>query len=543
MKRILHNAKIYVERGTFCQALSMEDGIITHIGSNEEIMKNAGDDCEIIDCGGRTVIPGLNDSHMHLLLLGINMREVKTDDVTSIVHLIERCREFIKNNPDSAKNGIHSIGWNQDNFTGEKRMPTKEDLDKISTEIPIVLERICGHILTVNTKALEILGMTEKAPDIPGGECRTGEDGKPNGIFTESACIVANQAIPPVSEEECEAALKKAMEYAVSRGLTTVQSNDVGSAWCNRIDVFKLFRDFYEEGKALLRYTHQMCFDTPEEFKEFLLSGEREKSCYGKYSWLSVGPLKLFKDGSLGARTALVRDGYVGDRDNHGIDWTPSDSMDRYCSIAKEYGVQVVTHCIGDEASSQTIDSYEKAFVDGENKLRHSLVHCQITDQALLDRIVEKGILVQAQPIFINFDMTILEDLCGQKLASTSYNFGTLLKRGVKLSYGTDCPVEDCDPFANIYTAVTRKGLDGKPDEGFFPEQCVDVETAIDAYTAGSAYNEFKEDVKGRLKPGHMADMVILDKDIFQIDPMEIKNINPVMTIVGGETVYSTAME
>ena len=198
----------------------------------------------------------------------------------------------------------------------------------------------------------------------------------------------------------------------------------------------------------------------------------------------------------------------------------------------------MITHCIGDEAVRRTVECYERAFVDGKNKLRHAVVHCQITDRALLERIAKDDILVFAQPIFLDYDMNIVEKLCGKELASTSYAFGTLLRMGVHLSYGTDCPVEDCNPFPNIYIAVTRKDRQGRPAGGFYPGECVDVETAIDAYTMESAYAEFQEDVKGRLQPGYYADMVLLDRDIFTVDPMEIKDILPVMTIVGGKVVY-----
>ena len=177
--------------------------------------------------------------------------------------------------------------------------------------------------------------------------------------------------------------------------------------------------------------------------------------------------------------------------------------------------------------------------MDGDNTLRHALVHCQSTDREILDRIVEKDIYVMAQPIFIDYDMTILEKLCGKELASTSYNFGTLLREGAHLSYGTDCPVEDCNPFDNLYMAVTRKDRNGNPEGGFFPAECVDVETAVDAYTLESARNEFQEDRKGRLKPGYYADLVVLDRDIFTVDPIEIREILPVMTMVGGKIVYT----
>ena len=294
----------------------------------------------------------------------------------------------------------------------------------------------------------------------------------------------------------------------------------------------------YDNGEGKVRYRHQVCFNNLKDFEEYLTHGEYAVGEYKKGSWLTLGPLKLFKDGSLGARTGLMSQGYVDDPENHGLEWISVEDMDRYCQLAKEHNLQVITHCIGDEAVRRTVGCYERAFVDGKNKLRHAVVHCQITDRALLERIAKDDILVFAQPIFLDYDMNIVEKLCGKELASTSYAFGTLLRMGVHLSYGTDCPVEDCNPFTNIYMAVTRKDRQGHPAGGFYPGECVDVETAIDAYTKESAYAEFQEDVKGRLMPGYYADMVLLDRDIFTVDPMEIKDILPVMTIVGGKVVY-----
>jgi len=555
MKRAFVNAKIYVEKGVYAQALLVKDGMIEAVGSDEEVLAAAeagGGDFEKVDCGGRTIIPGLNDSHMHLFMFGRNLAKAKTDDVKSIEEMIQRCRDFIAEHPERVVHGLHSMGWNQDNFTeGEKQMPTRHDLDRISTEIPVIMERVCGHLLTVNTKAIEVLGFDKEVPDIPGGEVRLEEDGFPSGIFTENACHVANALIPAPNEEERRAAIRAGMEYAVSHGLTSVQCNDVGYPEFKGQDAFDLYRKIYEEGEGLLRFRHQVLFDSPEEFEACLTTGEYAKygetaggygplcSAGGPDAWLTLGPLKLYKDGSLGARTAMMINGYVGDRDNHGVSCLSPEEMDRYCAIAKKHGVQVVTHAIGDLAADEVMDSYEKAFVDGENKLRHSLVHCQITNEGQLKRIADQDILVQAQPIFMGSDMGILEGLVGPELADTSYNFGTLLRMGAHLSYGTDCPVEDCNPFLNLHQAINRRHQDGRPcEEGFNPKEKVDVETAIDAYTYESTYCEFKEHVKGRIKPGYYADFAVLDTDIFTCDPMQIKDILPVMTVVGGKTVY-----
>ena len=539
MKTILHNAKVYVEKGCYKQAVLIDDGVIRKVGADEEILAAADEFTQVIDCEGKTLIPGLNDSHLHFMQTGEVMNQAKIDGVTSIEEMIQICREFADTHPDQVKKGLHAIGWNQDLFVGSDRMPDRHDLDKISTEFPIVLERVCGHIVSTNTKLIEMLGIDGSSPQFPDGEFLIGEDGYPNGIFTANACNIAKALIPDFSMEERRRILVETMKDAVSCGITSVQSNDVGTTFMDGPAAFALLHDIYDKGEALIRYRHQVCFNDFSAFEEYLKEGEFAKGKYERDSWLTLGPLKLFKDGSLGARTALMRNGYESDRENHGLEWIKPEEMEKYCQLAKEYGLQVVTHVIGDAAVERTIDCYEHAFVDGKNKLRHALIHCQITDEALLDRIAEKDILVFAQPIFLDYDMNIVEELCGSELTSTSYAFGSLYRKGAHVSYGTDCPVEYYNPFENIYMAVTRKNRKGQPAGGFYPKECVDVETAVDAYTYESAYAEFMEDRKGRIREGYYADMVLLDRDIFTVDPMEIKEIKPVMTMVGGKIVYT----
>lgn len=538
METILFNGKIYVDRDEFVQGIFIEDGIIKKIGTNSEVMACASEDTKIIDCYGKTVIPGLNDSHMHFMQMGETMHQVNIDGVSSIAEMIERGKQFIKKYPQRVVNGMHAIGWNQDLFKDGDRMPDRFDLDKISTEIPIVFERVCGHIVSSNTKAIEILGIDGNSPQFPGGDFLIGEDGYPNGIFTENACNMIKNVIPDFSIEERRDILIESMHYAVQHGLTSVQSNDVGTTFMDGPAAFKLFHDVYDNNEGLIRYRHQVCFNDLGEFETYLKEGEFAKGKYDEDSWLTIGPLKLFKDGSLGARTALMRNDYKDAPGNQGLVWLKNEEMEKYCQLAKKYNLQVITHAIGDLAIEDTIKCYENAFVDGKNKLRHTLVHCQITDEALLNRIAKDEIPVMAQPVFLDYDMHVVESRCGKELSSTSYAFNTLRKKGVHVAYGTDCPVENCNPFACIYAAVTRKDFKGYPENGFYPNECVDVPAAIDAYTIESAYMEFMEDKKGRIKEGYYADVVVLDRDIFTIDPMEIKDIKPCLTMVGGKVVY-----
>ena len=540
MERIvLKNGKIYQQRGQFAQALCIEDGVIAAVGSDSELAHLEAD-ATVYDCGGRTVIPGLNDSHLHLLHVADQLARVDIGSCTSVEDLIERCRAFLETHPHARANGLHSVGWNQDLFD-EPRIPTRHDLDRIATDIPIVLERICGHILSTNTRAIEMLGLTADSPQYVGGTFEFGEDGQPNGIFTENACRYAVDLIPAPSAEEQEALLLQTMQYAVAHGLTSVQSNDAGTSRSAALgpQFFAMVRQIFARGDAPLRYRHQVCFQTPEQFDRFLRSGEREHPAYQGDSWLTMGPLKLFKDGSLGARTATMRKEYQDDPGNFGVECTDDALMREFCRMAQEAGMQVVTHAIGDDAICRTLDAYDSVNQPGQNPLRHGVVHCQITDRAMLQRMADNQIPAFFQPICLDYDMRVVESRVGKELAETSYAFATFPKMGGKVSYGTDAPVENCNPFPNIYSAVTRKNLAGQPEGGFVPEERVDIYDAIDAYTAGSAWCEFAEDVKGRLKPGFLADLVVLDTDIFTCAEAQIPHILPVMTMVGGKVVYS----
>lgn len=445
-------------------------------------------------------------------------------------------QNLYEKNPKRCEKGIHAIGWNQDLFVEDKRIPNRFDLDKISIEIPIVLERVCDHIVSSNTKVIEILGLTKDSPQYPDGEFLIGEDGYPSGVYTANACNFAKDVIPDFTLEERREMLIETMDYAISCGLTSVQSNDVGTTFMNGPVAFALLKDIYKENKKI-RYRHQVCFNDFSEFEKYLTVGEFKSEDY-KDNYLKLGPLKLFKDGSLGARAALMRKGYNDDKENYGLPWIKDEEMRKYVNLASENNLQVITHAIGDKAIEDTVKCYEESFKNGKNNLRHTLVHCQITDRELVERIAKDDICVMAQPIFLDYDMKIVEDRCGRDLASTSYAFKSLKDLGAHVAYGTDAPVENLNPFPIIYMAVTRKDKLGKPEGGFYPRECVDVYEAIDAYTVESAYVEFEEDIKGRIKKDFLADFVVLDRDIFTIDPMEIKEIKPLMTIVGGKIVY-----
>jgi predicted amidohydrolase YtcJ len=536
MKKVFYNGKVYVDRDVFEEAILVEHDRITAVGKNEDILSVAGD-AEKYDCEGRTVIPGFNDSHLHLAYLGQSMMNVDLSDCKSVEEIVDKCIAFRKAHPERAKNGLFSQSWNQDDFDPDKRrVPTRHDLDKIATDIPVVLARRCGHSSTANTKALKMIGLSKENNKIEGGDVILEEDGTPNGYLCENAAFAAMNILPPPTMEQRKAALLKAMEYAVAHGITSVQSNDVGIMIPDRKQGHDMIRSLYEEGKALLRYRSQVGCPGIQDLKDFIAGPEFREE--GFDDWFSIGPLKMFKDGSLGARTATVRHEYLDDPGNFGVETTDDETQQKMVDYAAAHDLQVVTHVIGDDAIEKTTAAYEKTYTGGKNKLRHCLIHCQITDLPLLERIKESGVLIAYQPIFLQSDLHAIESRCGKDLSATFLAMKTAKDLDIRASYGSDCPVEDCNPFLCVYCAVNRKDLTGFPEGGFYPAECVDVPTAIDAYTVESAYMEFKEDVKGRIKPGHYADLVILDQDIFTVDPMKIKDILPVLTMVGGKIVY-----
>ena len=537
MKKLaLKNAKIYLEKDRFASALYAENGVIRAVGSEEDLLPLC-DGAEILDCGGRTVVPGFNDSHMHLLMVGIGMAQVNITDVRSADELVERVSAFLGNHPEVRRRGIQSVGWNQDFFTGDKRLPTRWDLDRISADIPIILERVCGHVVTVNSKVLELMGVHKGAPQFPGGTWEADENGEPNGILTELTCNRANAVFAPYSDEEYADMFLTAAKYALSRGVTSVQSNDAGTAPAPAETVFRVIRDLYVKDRCKLRYRHQLSFPSPEAFAAWAEGDKTQYLCDNDK--LTLGPLKLFKDGSLGARTATMRQEYRDDPGNFGVEAVSHEDMKAFCAIADKHDIQVVTHAIGDKAIADTVTCYEGVLRDGDNPLRHGLVHCQITDWPLLERIGRDQLQAMVQPVFLDYDMHAILPRCGEELASTSYAFRSLKELGAQLSFGSDSPVEDCDPFPNLYSAVTRKDHTGAPEGGFFPQECLDISDAVDAYTVGSAHAEFRENDKGRLLPGYVADFVVLDTDIFTCDPMAIRTAGPVMTFVGGELAWS----
>lgn len=529
---LLYNGKIYLEKGRFAQAIRVSGGRIAAVGENDPLLA-AAEGAEKIDLAGKTVIPGLIDSHMHLFNVGRTLRAVQLHGANALSEVLARCRAYLEDNRPAPGSVIVGRGWNHDYFTDAHRMPNRHDLDQVTTDHALILTRACGHTLVCNTRALEMAGVTADTPQPEGGAFELDETGRPNGVFKEHAMGLIQSLITDPSFEESRKILQTAMAHASAHGITSVQTNDMYEDNYQR--VWNAYQSLADEGLSTVRVYQQCGFSTVEGYEKFLSDGFRT----GFGSPLNrIGPLKLLSDGSLGARTALLRQDYADHKGTRGILCVPPEQLDAFVSLSAQNEMQVAIHAIGDRAIELVLDAYEKAWPQGDNPRRSAIVHCQITDRPLLERFARQHIAALVQPIFLHYDMHIVEDRVGPALASSSYAFGTMDRLGIHNSYGTDAPVEDLKTMDNLYCAVTRRDLTGWPAEGWQPEEAVDVASAIDHYTVDSAWNSFEEHVKGRLLPGMYADLAVLSDDIFTIDPMEIKNIRVCMTMMDGRIVY-----
>ncbi len=534
MTTLLLNGKILQPGGTFCEALCIENQRITHVGNNEEISQFKTASSTIIDAQGKLVLPGFNDSHLHFFALGAFLSSVNCYGLTSIEAIINQGKEFLRNHPSKENQAVIGMGWNQDYFIDEKRLLNRHDLDKISTTVPLIFKRTCIHVAVCNTKALELAKITKDTPQVEGGTFEVDEHGHPTGVFNENAQSLLECLEPKVTLEQVKEYLLTATNHALCHGLTSVQVGDLSQNRPEFSLIIPAYKQLIQEGKIPIRINLQCCFFDPTSFQKFIDLGY--STGYGD-DHFKIGPLKLFVDGSLGARTALMRQPYKDNPETNGIACLSQDQLNGLVSLANTNKFQVLVHAIGDEAIHRVLTSYE-SLGNSRNPLRHAINHCQITDFNLLKRFQQSNILALVQPIFLHYDLHIVEDRVGKELASSSYAFNTMEKLGLSIAYGTDAPVEDLNPFNCISCAVTRKDLNDHPTQGFYPEESVSALTAIERYTLGGAYASFEENIKGSLEVGKVADLIILDQDLFTISPEQIKDTSVSLTMIDGKVVY-----
>lgn len=498
------------------EMLCINNGLIQYKGIyNEKLFDNSKERVNLL---GKTLIPGFNDSHMHLLGLGVSLDQVDLSHVRSIDELILESKKYLKNNSRSILEGR---GWNQDKFYNLK-MPTKHDLNKISIEIPIILRRACGHILVANSKALDLI-------TIDLGTINGRYINFDTGILKENGQDLLLNKLPVPTKNEMILKLKKAAIYARAKGITSVQSDDLCVYPKKYTDIIFSALNAIKDDFPLRVY-EQSLFRDLDNFKKYLKGGYEMTN---NDSFLNFGPLKILLDGALGSSTAYMLENYENSN-NRGILMYKANELYNLVSVADENKIDVAIHAIGDGA----IDLAVKSIANTNNhKMRHSIIHCQITNSNLIKRISRENILTHIQPIFLDNDIHIVEKRIGIKKTKSTYAYNSMYKSGIKIAFGSDSPVDKINPLLGIHLAVNRTDLNGLPKNGFLPNEKIDIKKALRFYTLNGAFAEHKEHKKGSLDIGKYADFTILDKNILKVKNEDIKSIKIIETYVNGKTL------
>ena len=513
------------------EAIIIDGNTITATGDYE--LLSTYDIDQSINLNGRTLLPGFNDSHMHLLGFGEALQLCRLEGTTSVTDLQNRLKDFARGHSDT---WIRGRGWNQDHFN-DKRLPQASDLDEIVSDRPVVLNRACGHILVCNSKALEIAGITRDTPQPDGGAIDFDDDGHPTGILRENAMTLVQIHFPDPTEESIESAVVAGSKYALSHGITSVQSDDL-CVYPEHLTglILDTFENMDKNGTLPIRINEQALFRSSDNLQKFINKGFKTGRGTAFYK---DGPLKILVDGSLGARTAFLTKGYEDAPDIIGISMYDQATLDDMVEIAQKNGLSSAIHAIGDGTIDMALNAIERAQSKYPNEtLRSSIVHCQITRPEHFERMRRLNVLAHVQPIFIDYDMQIVEARIGAARMQHTYAWNTMLSEGVKLAFGSDCPVEPLDIMPNIYSAVTRKNLKGEPAEGWLPNEKLDVLTVLKGFTLWSAYASSEDDIKGSIEVGKLADFAVLDKNPLTVSPEDILNIHVLQTWVDGKLAY-----
>lgn len=523
------NGNIYTvdEDFTVASAMAIKDGKFIFVGSDEDAKKYIGEATKVININGKTVLPGLIDSHLHYSGIGASLQQIDAFWKPKQEILDAVAEAYAKAQPGE---WITGRGWNQEVWEPAV-FPTKEDLDAVAPDIPVVLRRVCGHAIWVNSKAMEIAGIDANGttPDPVGGEIIRNEAGEAIGIFTDTASGLITQHIPPSSERQQIEALKLAQDHLLSFGITSARDAGAGSTTIQQM------KDLYAAGDLKIRVYQMVSSDSAQEF--YTQPAQDRVGLFGdRYNIRSI---KLVADGSLGARSAWMLEEY-SDRPGHvGNGRYTDEELYALVKPAAEAGFQVNIHAIGDAANRQVLDTYER--VINELNLtdhRFAIEHSQVVALEDIPRFAQLGVLPSMQAVHATSDKNMAEDRVGPERIKGAYAWRKMIESGSIIPNGTDAPVELVNPYHGLYAAVTRMDREGEPEGGWYAEECMTREEALRSYTIWGAYAQFEENDIGSIEVGKHADFVIIDRDYMTCPDEEIKDIKALRTVLGGETVY-----
>jgi len=486
---------------------------------------------KVIDARGRLVVPGFNDAHIHFSDIDPDYIDLRY--ITDPQIITRKVKAAVAN----AKPGelIRGGRWEHEMFD-DRQWPTKALIDPVAPNNPVVLSRADGHSVLVNSYVIRNSGITQETPDPFGGAIqRDPITGEPTGIFKERAKGLLKYGDRPVHRTPKEQQARRwrgwqaAFELAKKTGVTSMQLPPGGD-----FDIYQKFRD-------LGQLTSRVYIGGPLTADEQKLKryAELQKKYPKDGNWIRFGYLKGFIDGTLGSGTALFFDPYIDAPDKTGLPMMPYEELEKLVVNADKAGFQIGIHAIGDKANHWVLNAYEKARrLNGHRDSRHRIEHAQVLHENDIPRFADLGVIASMQPTHCITDKRFAEKRIGTERCRGAYAWRRLLDAGAAIAFGTDYPVEPIDPLEGLYAAVTRKDRAGEPGNGWFPDQKLSMEKAIELYTLGSAYAEFMEDRKGKIKEGYLADVVIFKEDLMTLPPEKIMSAQVDYTIVGGKIVY-----
>jgi predicted amidohydrolase YtcJ len=526
---IIQNARVWTVDPSRpeAEAVAILGDRIVAVGSNQQVDAWRGPHTRVVDAAGKRLLPGFNDAHVHLMDGGSQLDNVELNDATSPQEFTRRVRERAAK---TAK-GVWLLGgdWDETKWTPAE-LPTKELIDAVTPEIPVALDRYDGHMVLANSLALKLAGITAQTPDPAGGVIVRDQQGNPTGALKDAALELLFKVVPPPTHDQRRHAIERALAHAASLGVTSVQHMNPDYA-----DI-AIYSELLDEGKLTTRiYAAPLITQVDDQVKIGI-----RRAFGGPY--LRIGAVKAYADGSLGSATAYFFEPFLDQPGNRGLlseEMHPISLMRDRMMRADAAGLQICTHAIGDAAISAILDIYgeiEKAH--GSRDRRWRIEHAQHMAAKDFDRFGQLHVIASVQPYHAIDDGRWAERRIGHDRSSRTYAFRTFLDHGVRLALGTDWNVAPLNPMLTLYAAITRATLDGKNPNGWFPEQKLTIQEAIEAYTMGSAYAEFQENEKGSITAGKLADMVLLSDDVLSIDPVKIREVKVLKTWVGGKLTY-----
>ncbi|HOO99408.1 MAG TPA: amidohydrolase [Bacteroidales bacterium] len=533
---VIINGKVLTvdETNPYTEAIAVKGEFIVATGTSKKISKYIAEGVtEVIDAAGRLVVPGFNDAHVHFGPLDPDYIELRyTTDPSVITEKVKA--QVARSRPGELIRGGH---WEHEMFT-DRKWPSRELIDAVSPDNPVVLSRADGHSVLVNSYVLKMSGITKDTPDPFGGEIqRDPVTGEPTGILKETAeglvktGAVRTDRTPQEDAERRWQGYLLAFKEARELGVTSIQIP--GSA------DFDTYEKLMQEGQLTSRLDigRSLSGDV-SRLKQYRETAEKYPS---SGNWIRFGYLKAFIDGTIGSGTALMFEPFADNPSTSGLAMMPYDEFEKMVVTADSMGFQIGVHAIGDKGNNWVLNAYEKAQqVNGKRDSRHRSEHSQTLIMNDIPRFAKLGVIPSMQPTHCITDKRFYEKRVGPERCKGAYAWRSLINAGSILAFGTDYQVEPLNPMEGLYAAVTRKDRLGEEGEGWFPEQKLTMEEAIKYYTLGSAYAQFMEDRKGMIRDNYLADIVIVDRDLLTIPESEIMKTRVDYTIVGGKVVYAS---